>query len=61
MHRAVHAVWARDIPQEAYRDAYGVEGTLVTPASAAHLYCMRQAKGKLDAIHGQLVKPVSSG
>ena len=67
-HRAVHAGWARDIPQEAYRDERGV--TLITAASMAHLYCMRlefgdgRAQAMLDALQPwwyRLVKPVSSG
>ena len=45
VHRAVHADWARDIPQEAYCDDDGVETTLITAASTARLYCMRRKFG----------------
>ena len=56
MQRAVHAGWARDIPAEAYRDERGVNKTLITAASTAHLYCMRRefgdgrAEAMLDAL-----------
>lgn len=56
MHCFVLAEWAQDISPDAYCDADGVEGPVITAASTAHLYCMKRAygEGRVWALLGAL-------